>query len=140
MPTTRPAVADLHNAVTTARGERHAIIPYPLRGRDENRHDDRAALMIYLSVEPRIRTVVCALGDGVAAAPHTGAAVHSRRCGAVCALDGDAVAVAIHTGVDVRARGAAVLSPYRSGRARLMMELLCTLNADNEQVFLWTGI
>jgi len=34
MPTTRPAVNDLHNAVTTARGERHAIIPYPLRGRD----------------------------------------------------------------------------------------------------------
>jgi len=54
MPTTRPAVADLHNAVTTARGERHAIIPYPLR----NRHDDRAAPRIYLSVEPRIRTVI----------------------------------------------------------------------------------
>jgi len=35
--------------------------------------------------------------------------------------------------------GATVAFPYRSSRAYLMMELLCTLNADDGQIFLWIG-
>jgi len=66
-----------------------------------------------------------ALGDaGAAAAPHTGAAVHSQRCDfCVC--------------LEIREL---LWSPYRSSRACLMTELLCTLNADNVQTFLWIGL
>jgi len=93
-----------------------------------------------------------ALGDaGAAAASHTGAAVHSRGCGAdvrawwwwscygtphrsyralskmrlLCALGNT---------------GATLASPYRSNRTCLMSELLCSLNTDNGQIFLWIGL
>ena len=50
-----------------------------------------------------LRELMYALGEaGAAAAPHTGAAMHSRGGEAVCALGDDGVATAPH----VRARGA----------------------------------
>jgi len=66
-----------------------------------------------------------ALGDaGAAVARHTGAAVHSQRCGHCARLEIWELLWRPHTGAV----------------AHDMMELLCSLNADNGQIFLWTGL
>ena len=82
-----------------------------------------------LELTHALRELMFALGDaGAATAPHTGAVVHSQRCDCYVHLE------------SFGNTGATVVSPYRSSRTCLMMEMLFTLNADNGQIFFLIGL
>jgi len=95
--------------------------------------------LMYALGDAGAAAAVCALGDdGAAAAPHTGAAMRSQRCDC-CARLGIRGYCGFPIPEQSHSSSAVTVSSPRFDRpppACLMMELLCTLNADNGQIFL----